>query len=443
MRRFTLVTAVLAALLVSGADAQRRFVLEGATLINGVYDRPLRNNVVVVDGGRITGVGKPNKVIIPQGADVIDLTGKYIIPGLIDAHVHEESMDDWPEYLRWGVTSVNCMYENTDTAIEREAWSLSDTLRAPGIHATAPVFTAKGGWWEGEGYPADPDVNRFPDSPAEAREAVRALHAKGIRRIKLMVDDMGWCRDPLPRLRKMEPEVMRAIIDEARKLKVLTEVHAPNAADASAALAAGATALVHGVIDERLDAPFVDALYTGNGYYLPTFSLYHFLASPDSFISAALSDTGFLASLPPEKAAELTSGGYAAGYLAKYPNASYVRSHLGILADNVAALTNNYVQIAMGTDMWALPGIGAHLELQYMVDAGLTPMQAIVSSTFLSAKFLGVLPRTGSLEPGKDADIVVLNADPLADIRNTRAIDMVIKKGRIFRPADFSAARGR
>ncbi len=437
LRKIVCVIILLAVLVATGGVAQRRFVLQGGTLINGVFDRPIKDRLVVVDGGRITGVGRKNQVIIPPGAEVIDVTGKFIMPGLIDAHVHEESVADWPRYLAWGITSVNCMYENSDSALECVAWCRSDTLASPRIYATAPVFTIKGGWWEGDAFPVDPGVNRFPETPDEAREAVRALHAKGITRIKLMVDDMGWCRDPLPRLRKMDAGVMNALLDEAKKLRMAAEVHSPTAADAATAVTGGATALVHGVLDERVDAPFIESLLSGEVFYMPTFCLFHFLAGADSFISRALTDSVFRNSLPPETIGKLTAPEYAARYRDRYPNQAYVASRLKILTENTSAIARNYAQIAMGTDMWALPGIGAHLELEYMVKSGLTPMQALTSATFLSAKFLGILARTGTIEQGKDADILILDANPLADIRNTRSIGMVIKKGKIFRPGSL------
>jgi imidazolonepropionase-like amidohydrolase len=438
-----LAAALLTLAAAAGAPAQKKFILRGGTLINGVFDRPLKDHLVVVEGGRITGVGKQSKLIIPQDAEVIDVTGKFIMPGLVDAHVHEESKADWARYLAWGVTSVNCMYENSDTALERESWSQRDTTRAPRIFAAAPVFTAKGGWWEGDGFPVDPSVDRFPETPDEARAAVRALNAKGIRRIKLMVDDMGWCRDPLPRLKKMDPAVMAALLDEAKKLKILAEVHSPMLADAAAAVAGGALFLAHGIVDERIDAPLVDAILSGDGYYVPTFSLYRFLAGADTFMAQVFSDERFRGSLPPETVAALTGPEYAARYRERYPNAGYVRSHLGVLSDNFSSLVNNYAQVAMGTDMWALPGIGAHVELESMVKAGMTPMQALISATFLSAKALRIFSKTGTIEPGKDADILVLDADPLADIRNTRSISMVVKLGKIYRPADLPGGGGR
>jgi len=416
------------------ASAQARYVLKGGTLINGVFDRLLKDHLVVVNGSRITGVGRKKKVIVPADAEVIDVSGKFIMPGLIDAHVHEGSMDEWSTYLDWGITSVNCMYENSDTALVREAWSMSDSVRSPRIYATAPVFTARGGWWEGEGFPDDPTVNRYPESEDEAREAVDKLQKKGIRRIKLMMDDMRWCRDPLPALTVIDPGVARALLGEAGRLGMTSEVHAPDRAMASMAISGGATALVHGVLDDWFGAGEISSFLSADMFYVPTFCLYYFLADVDSFMAGAMADPRFRRSLDDETVARLTGAEYSKRYRERYPNGGFVKSHLDRLNANAVTVAGNYGQIAMGTDMWALPGIGAHLELEYMVKAGLTPMQALTSATFLGAKFLGVLETTGTVEAGKDADLLVLDADPTADITNTRSIYMVIRQGKIYRP---------
>jgi len=417
------------------ASSQGRYVLKGATLINGVFDRPLKDHLVVVSGSRITGVGREKKVIVPAGAEEIDLTGKFIMPGLIDAHVHEESMDDWATYLDWGVTAVNCMYENSDTALARETWSAPGSVRSPRIYPTATIFTARGGWWEGDGFPEDPGVNRFPEDPDEARGAVERLRARGIRRIKLMMDDMRWCRDPLPPKIPMDSSVARALLAEAARLGMTSEVHAPEKRMASMAIDGGASALVHGVLDDWLTAGEIESMLARQMFYVPTFCLYYFLADVDSFMAHAMADERFRSSLPRETVERLTGPEYSARYRSRYPNGDFVQSHLTTLRANALSIAGNYGQIAMGTDMWALPGIGAHLELEYMVKAGLTPMQALTAATFLSAKFLGVLDRTGTVEAGKDADLIVLDGDPTADITNTRSVYMVIKRGKIYRPA--------
>jgi imidazolonepropionase-like amidohydrolase len=442
----TVLAAVLPALVTLAAagvsPAQGKFILQGGTLINGIFERPLKDHLVVVEGGRITGVGKKNRLIIPQDAQVIDVTGKYIMPGLIDACARETSPADWSRYLAWGVTSVNCSYENADTALQRESWSQRDTARSPRIFASAPVFTTAGGWGEGDGVTPDPGVNRFPATPEEARAAVRALNAKGIRRLEIVYDDMGWCRDPLPRLKKMDAAVMSALLDEAKKLKILAEVHAPTLADATTAVAAGAPVLTHGIVDGRVDAPLVEAILLGDGFCIPTISYYRSLAGADSFMAQALTDARFRNSLAPETIAALTGPAFAAASRERCPNAEVLKSRLGILDDNLSSLIGNYAQVALGSGVPELPGIGAHLELESMVRVGMTPIQALTCATFLTAKALRILSKTGTIEPGKDADLLVLDADPLADIRNTRSIAMVIKLGRIYRPAELLGTGG-
>src|SRR5262249_18723835 len=118
----------------------------------------------------------------------------------------------------------------------------------PEVFPAAPIFTARGGWWD-QGEPPDSRLNRLPAAPAEARRAVNEAKALGSVEIKLMLDDMAWCRAPRPILPKMTPSVARALIAEARKQGLRATVHAPGLADAKEAILDGATALAHGVLD--------------------------------------------------------------------------------------------------------------------------------------------------------------------------------------------------
>src|SRR5262249_21183671 len=149
--------------------------------------------------------------------------------------------------LRWGVTSVRLMAEDSSAAQK-----LASDSRArndiPDVFPAAPIFTAKGGWWD-QGEPPDSRLKRFPGTPAEARRAVNQARALGSTEIKLMLDDMAWCRAPQPNLPKMTPSVARALISEARKQGLRATVHAPGLADAKEAISDGATALAHGVLD--------------------------------------------------------------------------------------------------------------------------------------------------------------------------------------------------
>ncbi|MBI1805513.1 MAG: amidohydrolase family protein [Ignavibacteria bacterium] len=418
------------------AKAQAPVVLEGAEVINGFYKGPLHNAVVVIAHGKIAGVGKRTQLIIPGDAKTIDVHGKYIIPGLIDAHIHYDSPRDLVQLLAWGITSANCMFESTDQALQMERQTAGDTVHSPQIYATAPIFTTEHGWWWGEGFPNDSTINRFPTTPEEAREQVRKVKAKGMHRIKLMYDTMDWCRDPLKPFAQMKLEVMKALIDEANKQQLVSEIHAPKIKDAREVLEAGGSALAHGILDERFDAPTVVIFQNPMITYIPTFCVFEFLADVEGFMRHALADARFHSALPDDVLKRYSSQEYYTRYRERYPNINFVRSHIGVLRDNVSTLAQNYGTIALGTDMWAFPGIGVHLELEYMVQAGLTPMQAIISATATGGQFLNASANStmGIIDFEKQADLIILDADPLADIRNTRSINTIIKHGVFFNP---------
>ena len=421
----------------SGGRAQSAMVLEGAVVFDGVASRPQKNSIIVVEHGRITGFGPRKEVIIPEGAKRMNLRGKFVIPGLIDGNVRYGSPRDLLQMLAWGVTSVNCMFESAAGAAEMERWTRQDTARSPQIYATAPIFSAERGLRSGEAFPVDSVLNRFPATPEEARTAVRKARTAGARRIMILYDPMDWCCDSLPRMRK---DVIEAIIDEAWKQNLFTSVDAPKLADAREALEAGAMSLVRGVLDEYLDASPVNTLLTRNDYYVPTISSFEFIADPQAFMKRVLADKRFRASLPASAVKEFSSPAYYEKIKAQYPNGSFVRSHLTALRDNVLSLVRNYVLVVMGTDLAALPGIGAHLELEYMVQAGMSPYQALVSATTFGGQYLGAATKVGTIEIGRQADLVILDADPVADIRNTRSINTVIKHGKIFDPKQLLKA---
>jgi imidazolonepropionase-like amidohydrolase len=431
--------------------AQMPIAIVGGTLIDGTGSAPVGNSVIVIQGTKIIAVGTKQNVSIPNGAQVIEAKGKYIIPGLIDCHVHYEQPRDLVQMLAWGVTSVNCMFESTDQALAMEKMTSSDTMHSPQVYATAPIFTCEGGWWHGEGFAIDSTVNRFPKTPDEAREAVRRVKAKGIKRIKLMYDDMGWCRDPLPKLQQMTPEIMAALLQEAVNQDLFAEIHVPQLKDLrdvfgvraryiegveGGAIYYASFACAHGVIDDTLPGSYPWEVIS----YVPTFCVFEFLADTRRFMKDALGDQRFQNGLSEDVVQHYLSEEYFDRYKQRYPNISFVKSHLAILQTNMRKLFNAKVNISMGTDMWAFPGIGAHLELEYMVDAGLSAAQTIVISTrngarFLrSSKSLGLNDEdyVGIIQKDRQADLLILDANPLDDIRNTRSVRTIIKHGKIF-----------
>ena len=413
-------------------------VLRGATLVDGTGSPPRSNAVLVVRDGRIvsTGTASSAREAPPaSGAEVIDVSGKWIVPGLIDAHVHAESDADLQTMLRWGVTSVRLMAE--DTAAAGELAKASRSRRdIPEVVPAAPIFTAPGGWWA-QGQPPDSRLDRFPATAAAARRAVGQAKALGSAEIKLMLDDMAWCRAPLPPFQKLTPEVSAALIGEARRAGLRAIVHAPGLADARRAVLEGATALAHGVLDP-LDAATVALMKSRPVYYVPTMDIFEFLADTRAFVDAVLADprVGGTGGLPAATLSRYRSPEYADGYRRRYPNFDNVRRHLPALRANLLALHRAGVPIALGTDMWAFPGVGVSIEMDLYVRAGLSPGEALQAATRTAARSLGIDSDRGTLEPGRRADFLVLTADPLADVTNVRSIAAVYKAGiRVTSPA--------
>jgi imidazolonepropionase-like amidohydrolase len=402
----------------------------GATLIDGTGAPPIPNSLLVVTDGRIVSVGPASPAAaaaLPAGAELVAAEGQWILPGLIDAHVHAESEEDLETMLAWGVTSVRLMAEDV-AASGRLARASGDRTDIPEVFPAAPIFTTRGGWWD-QGHPADASLDRFPATPEAARASVRRAKALGAVEIKLMLDDMAWCRAPKPPLARVGPDVAAALIGEARELGLRAIVHAPSLADAKAAIAAGATALAHGVLDP-IDEAMVAVMRSRPVFYVPTMDVFEFLADTRSFIAGVISGPLVERGLSPKAVAEFRSDAYSSRYRERFPNFENVRSRLRVLGENLRRLHAAGVPVALGTDMWAFPGLGVSIEMDLYVRAGLTPLEAIRAATQTAARSLAIDADRGTLEPGKRADVLVLSADPGRDPKNLRRIHAVYKRGR-------------
>ncbi len=414
-------------------------VFRGATLIAGTGAPPVPNSLLLVSDGRIVSVGTATPEALaklPLGTQVIAGENRWIIPGLIDAHVHAESDQDLQTMLNWGVTTVRLMAEDT-AAAEALAKASATRTDIPEVIPAAPIFTTRGGWWD-QGEPPDSHLNRFPATAAEARESVRKAKALGSREIKLMLDDMAWCRAPKPPLPKVPREVVEALISEARALGMRATVHAPNGADAKLAISAGATALAHGVLDP-LDGATIAAMKSRPVYYIPTMDIFEFLADTRGFVDTVLmlpdvvggihqghSFEGWISTATESR---YRSAAYAAGYRDRFPNFENVKGRLPVLRENLKKLHAAGVPVALGTDMWAFPGLAVSLEAELYLEAGLTPLESLRAATQTAARSLGVDRDRGTLEPGKRADFLVLSADPLRSVANIRNTDGIWKSG--------------
>ena len=444
--RHTLPVAL--AILISHPAFAETVVLKGATLIDGTGKAPQRNALLVVDGGRIAAVGPPDKVKAPPGARVVDLKGRTIIPGLINAHGHvglvvggqnraegytrENVQAQLLQYERYGVTAVLTLGLNRDLV-----YDLRDEQRRGNVSG-ATLFTAGRGIGVPGGAPpvpvADDQVYR-PKTPEEAVADVDEAAAHKPDYFKIWVDDV------FGKFPKMDPAVFKATIEGAHRHRIKVASHVFYLADAKAVISSGVDALAHSVRDQPVDDELVSSMKKRGTFYVATLNVdASFSAFADD--PAMLDDPFLTGALPPESVQQFRSPEYRAKVAAD-PNVPKARAALENGMRNLKTLHAKGVHIAFGTDSGANPvriqGWAEHRELELMVKAGLSPMDALVAATRGSASMLGATDR-GTLEKGKRADFLVLAANPLDDIRNTHKLVSVWHDGREIQPRDASAS---
>lgn len=393
------------------APTQSHAVLfEGARLITGTGSDPIEKSAFVVADGRFVAVGVAGQVTAPEGAQRVDLSGATVIPAIVDAHTHlsttrDALIADLKRRAYYGVgTALSLGSDNASAPIEIRDEVIPGAARyqSAGLGITAPE-------------PGRNEVHWVTTEEA-AREAVRTEAARKVQIVKIWVDD----RDG--KYEKLSPALYRAVIDEAHKngLKVAAHIFALD--DAKELLRAGIDIFAHGVRDRDIDDEFIALIKERRNVVL----------IPNLPNRGVATDTSWLdASLSPDELAK------AQGSLKDDPKAQQT---FAIQARNLARIAREGVTIAFGTDgntPWA-----PHIEIEDMVAAGLSPAEAIVAATRNSAAVIG-LNEVGTIEAGKSADFVVLDANPLEDISNTRRIASVYLRGdSVTRAAAANEASG-
>jgi imidazolonepropionase-like amidohydrolase len=430
LKHTLLVTIVLAAVAAcsSPAPTEQRptasnaTLFEGARLITGDGSATVEDSAFVIENDRITSVGKKGEVKAPDGAARVDLTGKTVMPALIDAHSHlgytdvkrnttaaahftrVNLVDHLKRYAYYGIAATLSM------GVDRG--EIPFEVRAMPVPGAALFRTAGSGVAlpnAGPGAEYRKDAAYGVSTEAEARKAVQELAAKKVDIVKIWVDD----RDGT--VKKLPPPMYRAIIDEAHKNNLRVVAHIFDLADAKELLRSGIDGFAHGVRDVDIDDEFL------------TLMKQH----PSVFVIPNLPDRGvgeddeWLSETVPRD--EVTRAREA---LAKRTPAQVKQNTdlFNVQARNLAKLNAAGAIIAFGTDAGVSVGWPAHAELADMVTAGMTPAQVIVAATKTSAAILK-LDQLGTIATGKSADFIVLNGNPLDDITNTRGIDRVYLRG--------------
>ena len=414
------IIGILSALLLAatGAQAQTTAFVGGRVIDGG--GKVIENGTVVISGNKITAVG-PASTPVPAGATRIDVKGKTLLPGFINAHGH---------------VADTVGLRTDQSSYTRE--NLARQLKTYAQYGVTTVYSLGGDEAAGFALRNEPATDRarlFVAGPVVVGDTAEAARAMAIK-VAEMKPDLIKIRvdDNLGASRKMPEAAWRAVIAEAHARKLPVAVHIYWLADAKATLMAGADMIAHSVRDTAVDDSFINELKSRDVCYSPTLtreiSTFIYDAAPpwvdDPFFTKGV-DKDIPAQLkdPKRHAQVRNSAGWKAG--------QQYKAGLEVAKRNLKTLVDKGVRIAFGTDTGPparFQGFFEHLELEMMVEAGLTPMQALVSATGDAARCHRKAGEFGTLTPGAAADLLILGANPLQNIRNTRSIEQVWIAGR-------------
>ncbi len=414
-------------------------VLEHVRLIDGTGRAPQANMTVIVEDGSIQAISPARTGLkLPASGRRIDATGMTMLPGLINAHGHLALVDgtensstfytvpnalaELRQYEHYGVLDTLSLGLNRDLIYRVQEQQKAGTLDG------ATVFVADHGIGVEGGAPpikhGDDQLDQ-PKTPDEARKAVDAAAARHTNFIKIWVDDL-YGTNP-----KMKPEIYTAVIDEAHKQHLPVAAHMFYLDDAKALVSSGVDVLAHSVRDKEVDAELIRLMKQHGTWYLPTLtvdeSFFVFADHPEM-----LNDPFLIRATSPAELALLRSDAYRKKVAAD-PNTARHRADFAMAKKNLKRLYEAGVHVGFGTDSGAnavrLPGYAEHRELELMVSAGLTPIQALRCATANNAMILGIDKQTGTVAAGKKADFLLVTGDPARTVGDTRRMVSVWHNG--------------
>jgi imidazolonepropionase-like amidohydrolase len=448
-----LIAAALA--LFAGPASAERWTFQHVTLIDGTGAPPRPDMTVVVDEGRFVEVIPTARAAPPRGR-VIDGRGKFLIPGLIDIHIHlagsaagampgggptvdrNAALQALASYLYAGVTTVLDVGNNPDNILPMRAEERAGRILAPHIFATGNLVTYPGS----HGTAMAVNVERWPEGRAALQAQFDTQHPDVQ---KITYDDEGWGARPLIPI--LPRDLLQHIIEFYNDHGVRTTVHISNEARAREAIFSGVDSLAHTPAQGPVTDAFVKLLAAKRIPVASTVTIgdnYGRLHDHPEFLDEPL----YVATMRPADRAELkriaAAGGETAlkGSPELYRRAwrLYWQTQTPILEDNLRRIDAAGGIVAAGTD--ASNGAATHRELELLAEAGIPNLRILRIATLNGARLLGREEEMGSIAEGRIADAVLLNADPVADIRNTKAIALVMKAGAIIDESRLPLAGG-
>jgi imidazolonepropionase-like amidohydrolase len=443
LRTSIAMSLLLAPVSLAAAPEQTITALTHVRVIDGTGRAPLEDATVVIEGERILAI-EPAANTLPANAKVVDLHGDTVMPGLINAHGHlaligadgqnsatsyteENVLAELRQYESYGVTTMLSLGLNRDLLYSIRAQQRQGKLDGATVLTADRGIGASGG---APPLPAAPDQLYRPASAEEARADVDAMAKRHADIVKIWVDSLGGTKPT------MSPEIYRAVIEEAHKHHLRVAAHIYYLADAKALVNDGVDVLAHSVRDQPVDEELIAQMKRRGVWYIPTLTVdesFYIYAEHPGFMQLDF----FKDALLPAVSAMLTSDAYSQK-VNQDPKTAQHKADFAMDKKNLKTLYDAGVQVGFGTDSGAMPtripGFSEHRELEDMVQAGLTPMQAIACATGRNAELLHIEATRGTLRPGKRADLIVLAANPLDDITNTRSIVTIFHDGRTVTP---------
>ena len=420
MKRSSAIIILATALFFAVRVSAQVTALTHATVIDGTGAGPQNDVTIVMENGHIRDMGPTSKISAPAGATVVDLSGKFILPGIINAHGHVDAKRDpqLRQYALYGVTPTTNMGFDPDDIGDFKAEQQRGNLRG------ARILTVKYRFMSAPFIPGSETK-----TPEEARAKVDEIVAKGADFVKVWIDSQNG------KLVKLSPEFCAAVMEQARKLGKLTMAHVYEYADAKMIVDKGVNILAHNVRDQEIDADFIATLKRRNVSVISTLAreegMFVYGEAP-----AWIDDPFFRKGLSPDRLAILKTK--KREEQAKDPGLARNKRAFEIDKINLKKLSDAGVRIALGTDSggaadrFFIQGFFEHRQMELMLQAGLTPMQVIQAFSKGASEALGIDKEFGTLANGKAADLLVLEKNPLDNITHMRTIQTVYLGGKKF-----------
>lgn len=410
--------------------AQEKLLIQSATIIQPKSGQTIIDGAIYIDDGIIAAVGPQSEIQVPESTSTIDASGKWAIPGLIEVHTHSDTRHSLKQGLALGITTAHTLPGVSDSTLSLEMWASDPGAPYPRI--------IQNPWMYSQSFPDNIAPGYWnvvkPVNAVEAVESVEHVRELGFQEIKVFMDDGKlWFNEGTPTDNFSQSE-LQAITDRAHQLRMRVYAHTWQAIYFRICIDIGIDNIIHPAADKQLSSGTWKKMKRRNMTWTATMAGNERLGSPETYYRRILDDTNLvkLMTVGEKNYATKNVETKPKPYIDEVPLAyKNVDRYRAMINHNTLAAVRNGVELAVGSD--CAVGIGTHIEMEMLQEAGLQPSQILRAATWGGALTLGLEDETGAIEVGKRADLVILNANPMKDIRNSRNVDRIVKEGVVYR----------